>query len=44
MNAFVLNYVVEQLSLFHVLHNQEELLGSLYDLVKLYDVWMADEF
>ena len=42
--AFVFYYMIEQFSLFHVLHDQKELFGSLYDFVKLYDVGMTDEF
>jgi hypothetical protein len=36
--------VVEQFTLLHVLHNQEQLLGSLYNFVKLHDIRVPDQF
>lgn len=43
-DAFVLDNVVEEFSLFHKLHDQKELLGGLYDFVKLHDIGVSDEF
>ena len=42
--SFILDDVVEQLSLLHELHDQEELLGSLYYLVELDYVGVANQF
>jgi hypothetical protein len=41
---FALDDVVEELSALHVLHDEEELLGGLDDLVQLDDVGVPDEF
>lgn len=38
----VLDDVVKQFPVLHVLHHEEEVFGSLYDLVKLDDVGVSD--
>lgn len=43
INAFILNDVVEEFPLLHVLHDQEQLFGRLDDFVELDDIWMPDE-
>lgn len=40
---FALDDVVEELSAFHVLHYEEELLWSFNDLVQLDDVGVPDQ-
>ena len=37
-NPLIFYDIVEQLALLHVFHDEEELLGCLDDLVKLYDI------
>ena len=38
VHSSVVNDVVEQFAVLHILHNQEKILGSLDDLVELDDV------
>ena len=40
---FVLDNIVEELAILHVLHDQEQLLGGFDDLVQLDQVGMPDE-
>jgi hypothetical protein len=42
-DTFVLDDIVEELALFHELHNKEELFGSFDDFVKLHNVRVPDE-
>ena len=37
----LLDYVVEELSTADILHDEEQLLGGLYDLKELDDVWVT---
>lgn len=41
---FALDDIVEELSAFHILHDEEELLGGFDDLVQLDDVGMSYQF
>lgn len=36
--------MIEKLTFFHVFHDQEEMFGSLNDLIKLYDIRVPDKF
>lgn len=36
--------IVEQLTILHVLHHQEEMFGGFNDFIKLDDVGMSDQF
>lgn len=39
-----LDDVVEELAIFHVLHDEKELFGGFDDFVELYDVGVSDQF
>lgn len=41
---FVLDNIVEEFSPFHELHDKKELLGSLFEFIKLHDVGVTNEF
>ena len=41
---FALDDIIEELTTFHVLHDQEELLWGLYDLVELDNIGVANQF
>jgi hypothetical protein len=43
-NAFIFDNMVEELALFHELHDQKELFRCLDDFIKLYYMWMSYEF
>lgn len=36
--------IIEQFSIFDILHDEKEMLGSLYDLIELNDAWVPDQF
>ena len=42
-HSFFTYYVIKKFSIFHVFHDQEEVLGGLNDFEKLNDVWMPDQ-
>ncbi len=44
LDAFASDDIVEQFSLLHELHHQEELLGSLDDLVQLDNIGVPNQF
>jgi hypothetical protein len=43
-NPLLFDDVVEEFSPLYELHDEEEILGGLYDLIELYNVGMPDEF
>ena len=42
LNALILDDIIKEFAAIGILHNQVELLGRLYDLIKLDDVWMSN--
>ncbi len=36
--------IIEQFSIFDILHDEKEMLGSLYDLIELNDAGVPDQF
>lgn len=41
LHAFLTDDIIEQLSSFHVLHNQKQMFRCFYDFIEVNDVGMA---